>query len=381
MKVQDVAGFQAVALPGRAKATEEVNLAFRVSGPLIERPVNVGDFVNQDDLIARIDPRDFESELESINSSLARARANLSAMRVARPEDINRLQASLAAAKAERVKAEADFKRTEQLYINDNASKANLDQTRAMRDVTRENVKQAEEGLRIGQRGARAEDIQAQQADIRGLGAKRKQVQDALDDTSLRAPFAGYISETFVENFQNVRARQVIVRLLDVARIKVVVNVPENLISLAPYMTDVFCTFDALPGRQIPATTKEVGTEASTTTRTYPVTLIMDQPEDLKILPGMAATCRARPDIPTDMAKQGVEIPLSAVLSDKDGKKFVWVIDASTKTVSQREVTPGRLTEHGMVIQQGLKPGEWIAIAGVHSLRQGQKVRLLDEQS
>ena len=381
MKVQDVAGFQAVSLPGRAQATEEVNLAFRVSGPLIERPVNVGDFVNQGDLIARIDPRDFETELADITSSLARARAELQAMRVARPEDINRLQAGVAAAKAEQVKAEADYTRTQQLYLNDNASKADLDQARAMRDVTREGVKSATESLRIGRRGARAEDIAAQQANIRGLEAKRKRVNDALEDTSLQAPFAGYIAETFVENFQNVRAKQAIVRLLDVARIEVVIHVPENLISLAPYMTDISCRFDAFADRQVPAETKEVGTEASQTTRTYPVTLIMNQPQDIKVLPGMAGTCQGRPDIPSEVAKQGVEIPLSAVLADTDDIHYVWVIDEAAKTVAKREVTLGNLTERGLLIEQGLQPGEWIATAGVHALREGQKVLLMNEQS
>ena len=106
----------------------------------------------------------------------------------------------------------------------------------------------------------------------------------------------------------------------------------------------------------------------------------MDQPADLKILPGMAATCRARPDKPAALPEQGVEIPLSALLSEPDDKSFVWVIDASAKTVSKREVTPGAFTQRGIRLQQGLKPGEWIAIAGVHSLRQGQQVRLLDEQ-
>ncbi len=301
-------------------------------------------------------------------------------MRVARPEDINRLQAGVGAAKAEQVKAEADYKRTQQLYVNDNASKADLDQARAMRDVTREGVKSATESLRIGRRGARAEDIAAQQANIRGLGAKRKRVNDALEDTSLQAPFAGYIAETFVENFQNVRAKQAIVRLLDVARVEVVINVPENLISLAPYMTDISCRFDAFPDRQVLAEPKEVGTEASQTTRTYPVTLIMDQPQDIKVLPGMAGTCQGRPDIPSEVAKKGVEIPLSAVLSDKDDKHYVWVIDEDAQTVAKREVKPGNLTERGMLIEQGLQPGEWIATAGVHALREGQKVLLMNEQ-
>ena len=91
-------------------------------------------------------------------------------------------------------------------------------------------------------------------------------------------------------------------RILDDSRIEMVVNIPENLISFAQYVKKVFVSFDAFPEQELEATIKEIGTEASSTTRTFPVTLIMDhQPSEFKILPGMAGkTLRAEmtsPDI------------------------------------------------------------------------------------
>ena len=374
MKVGDITSFLESTFPGRAKATEEVNLAFRVAGPLVARPVNVGDAVAQGDEIARIDPRDFETRVATINSRLQQARAQLRAMRVARPEDINRLRASLGAAKAQQAKAKADYQRTRQLYVNDNASKAELDRAKALRDVAREGVNSATEALNIGRRGARDEDVAAMVASIRGLEAQRKALKDALDDTVLRAPFAGFIAQIFVENFQNVRAKQPIVRLLDNSSVEMLIHVPENLISLAPYVTKILCRFDAFPDREITARIKEIGKEASQTTRTYPVTLIMDQPEDIQILPGMAGTVKSWAELPEDFAQAGIEVPLSAILADKDDRKFVWIIDASTQTVSQREVTVGALTDRGIRVTKGLKTGDLIATAGVHYLEAGQRV-------
>ena len=75
------------------------------------------------------------------------------------------------------------------------------------------------------------------------------------------------------------------------------------MISLTPYLTDIVCVFDTFPDREIPAQIKEVGTEASTTTRTYPVTFIMDQPDDTKILPGMAGMVSARAKMAGDTAE------------------------------------------------------------------------------
>ena len=132
--------------------------------------------------------------------------------------------------------------------------------------------------------------------------------------------------------------------------------------------------------REIAAEIKEIGTEASQTTRTYPVTLIMDQPEDITILPGMAGkTIRGQVEGgPADLAS--VEIPVSATFTVESGSQtFVWVIDEQSKTVSRREVKIGEFTDRGVQIMEGLEAGEWIAIAGVHYLQEGQQVRLLTD--
>ena len=76
MKVADFSGLAQRSFPGRATATREVDLAFRVSGPLIARPINVGDEVKEGDLIARIDPRDFRVALRNAEGNLERSRAN-----------------------------------------------------------------------------------------------------------------------------------------------------------------------------------------------------------------------------------------------------------------------------------------------------------------
>ena len=65
--------------PGRAKATQEVDLAFRVTGPLITRPIDVGDEVKKDQTLGRIDPRDFETNLRNVQGQLAQANAALNA--------------------------------------------------------------------------------------------------------------------------------------------------------------------------------------------------------------------------------------------------------------------------------------------------------------
>ena len=201
--------------------------------------------------------------------------------------------------------------------------------------------------------------------------------QDALDYTNLKAPFEGTVVAIFVENFETVQAKQMIVRLVDDSRIEMLIEIPENLIALTQYVTDITCTFDAFPGVPIPATFKEIGTEASETTRTYPVTLIMDQPQGFKILPGMSGVATGREPLPGKSGDElHIEVPLSAVASPDGSESYVWVIDESTGTVHRRTVTLGGMTTRGLLVG-GLEADLWIATAGVHYLQEGQRVRIL----
>jgi multidrug efflux pump subunit AcrA (membrane-fusion protein) len=166
-----------------------------------------------------------------------------------------------------------------------------------------------------------------------------------------------------------------------------VIDVSEGLISIAPYVERIVVVFDSFPDVEVEAEIHEIGREATETTRTYPVTLVMDQPENATILPGMAgvATGYARlPDDPTE----SIKVPTHAVVSDQSGKEYVWVLKPETEPgeeqsgtrvkaiAEKREVTVGRLTEAGILIASGLESGEWIATAGLNTLRDGQEVFL-----
>jgi len=317
MKVGDVTAIGGRVFHGRARATQEANLAFDVSGTLIERPVKVGDSVTKGQVLARLDPRDYSS--------------------------------SLKAAQAELTKAKANFKRAKELIEKGYISKVEYDRMQAAASVAAANV---------------------------------ETTRKALGDATLKAPFTGRISELFVENFQAVQAKQQITRLVDTSRIEMVIDIPETLISLVPLVKSVRVRFDAFPDQEIPAGVKEIGAEASETTRTYPVTLVMDQPQGFTILPGMAGEARGDPaDIPKETLLKGFQVPLSAVFSPEESdKSFDWVVDEQAGTVSRREVVTGQLKSTGLFIEKGLSSGEWIATAGVHQLREGQSVRLLPAQ-
>jgi RND family efflux transporter MFP subunit len=313
MAVADVASFSESTLPGRAKAAQEATLAFEVPGRLVERPVDVGDRVEAGQVLAQLDPRDYEA----------------------------RVVATRGAHKT----AKVQYERAEALVKEEALAVSVRDDRRALLDVADGNLRQA---------------------------------RKALADTRLVAPFAGTVSATYVENFQNVLAKQRVVRVVDTSRIEMEISVPESLIALAPLAYDITIEFDNYPGRKIPGTISEIGEEASAVTRTYPVTVVMEPVEDMDIKPGMVGRLTARADLPP--AEAGIEIPLAALFAmpdDPEKKSSVWIVDAAAGSVSRREIDVQQLTSRGARVR-GLEPGERIVTVGVHHLREGQQVRLLD---
>lgn len=324
--------------PGQAEPTEEVNLAFRVGGPLISRPINVGDVVKASQVLARIDPQDYSVRLENVQGQLGKAMRDLEL-------------------------AEKEYKRLTRIRKQDPGaiSEAAIDRALAARDRSLEEIK--------------------------SLKASVQRAEDQLSYTELKAPFDGSIVGIYVENFQDVKPKQPVLRLVNLDKIEMWVDIPEQLISRASYIKSLRVRFDTFPDSELPASIKEVGREATQATGTYPVNLIMDQPSDFTILPGMAGEVLAEIELPADYSGDlkgsiGVEIPLSAVFSDKDSKQsYVWVVADADQIIYRREVQTGRVSDDGILIRDGLKAGEWVVTAGVDYLEEGQKVKLPTEVS
>lgn len=313
-KVGDASSFETGTLTGKAKATEEINIAFEVSGRIVELPIDVGDVVEQGQVLSRLDPRDFENAV------------------------------AVAAAEMERAGAQ------------------------------KERVRKAAASNAVS-----AQDVTNADAQAAAAEASHRIAVKRLEDTTITAPFGGRIAAKYVENFSNVIAKQKILRLLDISKVEMIVDVPERLIPRLRFVKSIQVTFTPFPDLKLDASVKEVGSEASSLTRTYPVTLIMDQPEGVEILPGMAGEAFGRAELPPEELAGGVTIPPGAVVSSSSGdQSYVWTVDKTSGAVSKSPVEIDRFSRFGVVVTSGLEPGQWIATAGVHSLTEGQRVRILE---
>jgi multidrug efflux system membrane fusion protein len=372
--------------PGTVRAMQSVELSFRVSGRLTQLPTESLE-VRKGDVLAAIDSRDYETNLLGIEAQIAQAEAKLVALRAgARPEDRIRLEAAVKAREAEKQEVEVREARYRILLAEGAVSQQEYDTIKAQLDVALSNLEASQKELEIGIRGAREEDIRAQEAAVSNLQALRKQAMDAIEDTKLLAPFDGQVSVVYPNNFEEVQAKQPVLKFQDVSQLQIAIDISERDMAVGASLTLqeitetilAKATFVGLPGREFPLRVYSFETTADPLTQTFEVTFVMDQPKDegAPVLPGMNAVIRSKRS-PRANEIVGLYVPASAVFGAPDGSKRVWAVQegrAVSTVVSGNEIVQG-----SMRITEGLKPGDTIAISAIATLVEGQQVRQMPD--
>jgi len=322
LTVERGAGGETTSLTGHIRAKDQVGLAFRLDGRMIERPVNVGDVVKAGQVVARLDPQNQQNSLRSAQADLASADAVLTQSRLA-------------------------FGRQQKLLVDGWTTHARFDEAQQALVTAQAQVDSAQAHLRIA--------------------------QDQLSYTDLSADAPGAVTAVGAEPGEVVRAGQMVVQLARQGGRDAVFDVPEELIRTGPRDPVVEIALTDDPQARATGRVREVAPQADPATRTFQVKVgIIDPPEAMRL--GSTVTGSIMLSAPP-----GVEVPAS-VLTQADGHPAVWVVDPQSQTVSLRSVDVLRYDPATVIVSQGLETGEIVVTAGVQTLRPGQKVKLLGDR-
>lgn len=315
VKIDTVKNYQDelyITYPGKVKPASDVNLSFRVAGPILRIPVEAGAFVRKGQLIAEIDPRDYE------------------------------IQFSATEAEYKQVKAEAE--RVIELYRRNSVPVNDYDK--------------AVSGLQQ-------------------ITAKYNAHKNALQDTRMLAPFDGYIQKKYFDTHETVSAGMPVISMINNSYFEVEIDIPSSDYVRQQYFKAFSCTFDVFPGKTFPLELIEI-TRKANLNQLYRIRLRLKPVPGIDIAAGMSVntTIEYTPDEITLTS-----VPVSA-LFENEGNAAVWVYDPQTGEVHGRSVKVGKFLKTGeAVVYEGLKAGEIIVSAGVHSLTEGVKVKMLKSVS
>ena len=302
---------------GTVEPRYKTDLSFRVLGRLIARPVNVGDTVEQGEIVAAIDPTALELAVRSAKADLSRSQAQLA-------------------------NASATEQRQRTLIATDTTSKQNLDNAVQVRA------------------GAEASVARAQ-ADL-------AKAIEQLSYAQVKADFAGVVTGVSADVGQVVSPGQTVVTVARPDIREAVVDIgPDFPVPLRVGLSFTV-SLQVLSTVHVDGQIREIAPQADPVTRTQRVRIALNDPPPSFRL---GATVTAR--LATDQ-RPILRVPESAVLS-KDGESFVWVVDLPSSTVSLHKIKIF-LGEGGIQVIAGLEPGTRIVTAGIHSIKQGQQVRM-----
>ena len=360
---------------GVAEGIEEITLSFRVSGVLQSLPAKVGDKKKKGKALASLDQRDFIFEVRNYEGQLRTAEAELEVLkRGERSENILKIEAQLLSLKSTLRTAEDEYLRVKQLYANDAASKARLDKARSELDLAKANLKAKQQELEIATKGAREEDIRAQEAKILSIKANLDRAIADREYTTLYMPFDGVIAKKHVSNFEQIQKNQDIYDVSAMDRIEVKVSIPDTMIANIKKGQSVQAEFLPLKGKKTTGKITKVGLSADSSTLTYPVWVEFPNPRR-EILPGMPV------EVVLKLPRRGGQnpmLPIDTVLENKvSGNKYVWTVVKPNQTATRKTVRVGDLVGDFIEITQGIKSGDIVITAGLDQLEEGMEVRPL----
>lgn len=202
--------------------------------------------------------------------------------------------------------------------------------------------------------------------------------ENALIDTDLKAPFSGYINKKLIENFETVGPGSPIVELLDFTDLEVVVSIPEGQINQMGEVKEITCDIRNANQFNIPAKVKSLS-KKSGNDRMFEAKILL-QADDFKsnIKPGMVAKVKVTKE---QLNGDGLLVPVESVFSNNQ-EKYVWIIQANNMQVTKQKVSVLKVHGNGLIeINSKLKAGDKIVTAGVHTLIEGQTVKVLPKKS
>lgn len=194
-----------------------------------------------------------------------------------------------------------------------------------------------------------------------------------LSDTKLVSPFNGYVGEVYIEQYQDVKATQPVVSLVDISRLKIEAYVPQNIAFNAKKGDKISLYFDAMPDKEYSATIEEISKSTTQNNLSYLLTAILPNPE-ANLLAGMSGKIYF--NMPSQLTQQAVTIPQIALCNRPTVGNYVWVVNKDKSCVNLRKVKVGELQQSGIIIKEGLVAGELLATSGLGFLSENATVAI-----
>jgi multidrug efflux pump subunit AcrA (membrane-fusion protein) len=363
-RVQHVQERETIAVSGTISTQNSpANVSFLVSGKVVFVGPREGEFVKQGQVLARIDPTDFNLSVKGAAAQAASAQAAMEkALRPARPELLEQARIGFE-------RAEDEYRRMKMLYDSKSLAPNDFQKYKAAYEHAKQDYEQAKAG------GQREDKDQARGA-YNQSSAHLEVARKALSDATLCAPTSGYIAKRSIEPGDTASPGRTVFEIVQMDPVEVNVGVPETDVHLVRIGQKADITVPALPGKSFEGTVRVINVSADPSTRTFMTRIsVANRERELRV--GMVAEATIRGDKMVSMAT----IPGDAVVRDPQGATQVYAYYPDQKRVYTKRVEIGTAVNKNVEIKSGLSGNELIVLAGQTKLRNGLTVSATEAQT
>jgi multidrug efflux pump subunit AcrA (membrane-fusion protein) len=372
-----------VQVTGSFVAKETSDVAPETGGRVIQTPVDVGDFVKQGQIIARLEDRDAKLRLDQAEAAEQQAEAGLrqaqSRIGLGQGEQFNAdnvpevlsAKANADSAAAQARLAEADSQRYANLLKTGDVSQSAYEKFRTQADTAQAQAAAARQQYEATLNAARQnfQGTLSAQASLSGMRAQGAMARKAIEDTVIHAPFAGYISARPIAAGQYVGVNSKIATLLRITPIRLELQVPEVNAPQMKLSVAVEANVPGYPGRVFQGIVTAINPAVEPSSRTF--TVIAEFPNtDIALKPGMFGTAR----ILLPGSSMGLFVPRASVLTDAttNSSQLFFIRDGRARV---GVVQLGATREDLVQILSGISPGAMIATDHLADLFDGMVVK------
>ena len=371
---------------GSFVAHDSSDVAPNEAGIIVATLVNVGDFVQPGQVIARLDDRDAKLRLDQARAAQQQAEASVrqaqSKIGLAQGQqfdpgtvpEVLAAKAAYESALAQQKLAAADAKRYENLVNSGDVSRSAYDKARTQVDTADAQVNATRQQYEATLNAARQnyQGVATQEASQLGTRAQLGLAEKVLADTQIRAPFAGYVSARPVTEGEYVSTSSKIATIVRVTPIKLELQVPELYAPQMKRNLSVQASVSGYAGRMFEGSVTAINPAVDPNSRTFVVEVTFGN-ADVALRPGMFATAR----IVLPGSTQGIYVPASAVITDattnssqvfliRDGKARLAVVQVGERDGDMVRILSGIPADAVLATDhlQDLYDGQNVKLAG-----------------
>ena len=368
---------------GYVIAHHKIQVGSKIAGRVAWIGVAKGDRVKKDQIVVRLEDREYRAQFEEAQSSFQAAEARLKELQNGpRTQEIDRARHEVERAEAQLRNDESTLRRTEGLVKEGVFPAQQLDDAKGRAEASRANLASLNKTYELIRLGTRSEQIDNARSELSRARAAMDYAKSILDSTEIKVPTSGTILERNVEQGEMVTtsfvgdrgAKSFVVTLADLSDIQVELDINQNDFSRISPSQPCNVVTDAFPDRTYQCKVDEIAPEANRQKATVQVKVKFQEPDEF-VKPEMNARVTFMSSGPQPEKTQETKliiVPKRAVVERESGKAVLVVADGK---VQSKPITIQREVGTDVVVSAGLTGSESIIIGDrLTQLKVGDRV-------